>query len=135
MISSIFSKFLISTISPYYFSNIKSNSSVSYISLIDIIFFNFLNALVNDLILSFYQPGIPNIAFPKMYNMDIKIITMIIRTIKWPGLNLILLWYSSKYLTNPPMPEGILILSWAIVSVRISLNIKKLLIKEVVGGV
>ena len=38
------------------------------------------------------------------------------RTTMWPGLNFILLLYSSKYLTKPPIPEGMLILSCAILS-------------------
>ena len=36
----------------------------------------------------------------------------------WPGLNSIFDLYSSKYLTKPPIPEGIEILSFAIFSMN-----------------
>ena len=40
------------------------------------------------------------------------------RIIICPGLNSILLLYSSKYLTNPPIPDGIETLSRDITSVN-----------------
>ena len=52
--------------------------------------------------------------FPNAYRMNMIIITTTLKTIICPGLNLILLAYSSKYLTSPPIPDGMEILSLAI---------------------
>ena len=54
-------------------------------------------------------------------------ITKIHRTIICPGLNFILLLYSSKYLTNPPIPCGIEILSLAMLLKKYRVGISHLL--------
>jgi hypothetical protein len=51
--------------------------------------------------------------------MNMMTMTKAVRMMMWPGLNRNLEWYSSKYLTKPPMPEGMeIFLSSAIGKVR-----------------